>query len=285
GLKPYITYYKQTIDEDNNLLDRWYRRERQSGFSKQVAENIYVTDKYEKKIMLKAIKKSPVGEKKYKYSGLSFMLYPHMIEKWTGQGYVDYLETEFYSKLGAETLTFHPLKKFPKDRIVPTEYDSVFRKQHLQGFVHDEGAALLGGESSNAGLFGSADDLAKLFQMYLNGGEYGGVRYIKKEVLDEFTKAQYPENDNRRGIGFDKPLLDNPSQDFDNAYPTPEVSLESYGHSGFTGTFFWIDPKNQLIYIFLSNRVNPTRDNSLIYKLNVRPSIHRAMYRSIIGTQ
>ena len=147
----------------------------------------------------------------------------------------------------------------------------------MHGTVHDEGAAMMGGLSSNAGLFASANDLAKLFQMYLNGGTYGGKRYISQEAIKEFTKCQFPENDNRRGLGFDKPLLEYHPV---NSSVAKDASPLSYGHSGYTGTFFWIDPKHELIYIFLSNRVYPTRDNRKIYELNIRPTIHQIIYDS-----
>ena len=153
-----------------------------------------------------------------------------------------------------------------------------FEWKRIRGFVHDEGAAMMGGISGNAGLFGTTNDLAKLFQMYLQKGYFGGRRYISEKTLDEFTKIQYPLNENRRGLGFDKPLIDNSENDLDEAYPAIDASENSFGHSGFTGTFAWADPDNGLLYIFMSNRVHPTRENQKLYDLNIRSSMHQAIY-------
>jgi CubicO group peptidase (beta-lactamase class C family) len=217
-------------------------------------------------------------EKKYKYSGLSYMIYPQMLSELYNADYTDELYRDFFESLGATTTRYTPLEYFSRFRILPTERDSNYRKELVWGYVHDEAAAVMGGISGNAGLFSNANDLAKLMQMYLNGGSYGGKHYISKDVLDEFTKVQYPENDNRRGMGFDKPLFNNSSYTLENSYPAPGVSQESFGHSGFTGIFVWMDPENELLYIFMSNRVYPTRNNGLIYKLNIRPSVHQVFY-------
>ena len=147
-----------------------------------------------------------------------------------------------------------------------------------KGFVHDEGAAMMGGVSGNAGLFGNAIDLAKIMQMYLQKGYYGGKRYLSENVLNEFTKRQFPENENRRGLGFDKSYIDNYKNDLVDAYPAVSTSENSFGHSGYTGTFAWADPDNELLFIFLSNRVHPTRNNSKIYDLNIRTAMHQEIY-------
>jgi CubicO group peptidase (beta-lactamase class C family) len=184
--------------------------------------------------------------------------------------YEDYVKMNFYRPLGATTLTYNPYLHFALNRIVPTETDQLFRKQNILGYVHDESAAMLGGVSGNAGLFGSANDLAKLFQMYLQKGYFGGKRYISEETVNHFIKPRYHENRNRRALGFDKPLLDNNTKSIKNAYPAKGVSQNSFGHSGFTGTFVWTDPDNGLLYIFMSNRVYPTRENGKIFDLNIR---------------
>jgi len=159
--------------------------------------------------------------------------------------------------------------------------DTFFRKKAIQGWVHDEGAAMMGGISGNAGLFGTANDLAKLVQMYLNMGSFGGKQYISDTTLKEFTRYQYPDNDNRRGLGFDKPLLNNKELNAREAYPAKSASPKSFGHSGYTGTFYWVDPESKLLYIFFSNRVYPTRDNRLIYDMNIRTSIQQSLYDSM----
>ena len=158
---------------------------------------------------------------------------------------------------------------------MPTETDDFFRMEQIHGTVHDEGASMMQGVSGNAGLFSSANDLAKLWQMYLNGGNYGGVQYISKTTIDEFTRCQYCDEDNRRGLGFDKPLIE---YDSIKSSVAKGASAASYGHSGYTGAIVWADPENQLLYIFLSNRVYPTRDNRKLYELNIRPRIHNLIY-------
>ena len=232
--------------------------------------------------MYRKINRSKVSAtKKYKYSGLSFLLYPEIISKITKTDYSDYLQQNFYGPIKASTLGFRPKTKNYKNLIVPTEIDSIFRKSITKSWVHDENAALLGGVSGNAGLFGTALDLAKVMQMYCNFGFYNGKRYISENTLKEFTKTQYPENDNRRGLGFDKPLIGNANLPINKSYPAPQVSPESFGHSGFTGTFVWADPKNNLVFIFLSNRVYPTRNNRNIYNLNIRPLVQQVFYKAI----
>ena len=165
--------------------------------------------------------------------------------------------------------------------IVPTEYDSVFRKQQVWGTVHDEGAAMIGGVSGHAGLFANADDLAKLMQMYLNYGTYGGRRYISDTTLRRWTSYQFAQQGNRRGIAFDKPLLEHPEL----GTPSPMASPGSFGHSGFTGTFTWADPQTGLLFIFLSNRVYPTRKNLNLIHYNVRTNIHSVLYEAIFKAQ
>ena len=190
---------------------------------------------------------------------------------------IKYLSDNFYAPLGAHSVTHNPLNHFLKTQIVPTEYDSIFRKQQIHGTVHDEGAAMFGGVSGNAGLFGTAFDLAKIMQMYLNKGNYGGSRFINSSTIEEFTRCQFPENENRRGLGFDKPVLKNK----ENGFTAPDASEKSFGHSGYTGTFCWADPENGLLFIFMSHRVYPTRKHSKLYQLNIRPSIHQVLYDAL----
>jgi CubicO group peptidase (beta-lactamase class C family) len=175
------------------------------------------------------------------------------------------------------TTTYLPRKKFKLDRIVPTENDKTFRKQLLHGDVHDQGAAMLGGVSGHAGLFGNANDMAIILQMLLNGGHYGGISYIEKSTIDEFTSMQFPLNDNRRGIGFDKPMII-----YEDDGPNCEgASPKSFGHAGFTGTYMWADPQNGLIYVFISNRVHPDAWNNKISEMNIRTRVHQMFYEAI----
>jgi CubicO group peptidase (beta-lactamase class C family) len=229
--------------------------------------------------MVKAICKSPVKtEKTYRYSGLIFLLMPEIIERITGEDFETYLYENIYNLIGAKGLTYNPLSKYSIEEIIPTELDTFFRNQLIHGRVHDEAAAMLEGVSCNAGLFGKAEDLAKLFQLYLNNGNWNGKQIIASESVHEFTKCQYCETENRRGLGFDKPPIE---YEWGQSYVAESASPESFGHSGFTGTFVWADPKEDLILIFLSNRVHPTRENRKLYSLDIRPSLHQAIYDSI----
>jgi CubicO group peptidase (beta-lactamase class C family) len=148
--------------------------------------------------------------------------------------------------------------------------------------VHDETAAMLGGISGHAGLFATANDLMKLMELYRRMGEYGGEQLIGSDVMKEYTRVQFPGNENRRGLGFDKPLLNNSRLTPGEAYPAKSASESSFGHSGYTGTFVWIDPEYELTYIFFCNRVYPTRNNNLVSDLNIRTGILQAIYDSIV---
>ena len=184
-------------------------------------------------------------KRKYRYSGLPFYLFKDYIEKQYKQPMNILNDETFYKPLGARTLTYKPLEKFDKMEIVPTERDNYYRQQLLRGYVHDMGAAMLDGVSGNAGLFANSNDIAKMMQMYLQKGFYGGKRFFKQETIQKFNHRYYKEDNVRRGLGFDKPQLD------------PEikascgcVSSKSFGHSGFTGTYTWVDPETKLLYVF-----------------------------------
>ena len=279
GLYPWIPYWKNTIR--NNGTFKWWtiKYSKSERYPGTVANCLYVHRKYFNKIK-KAIKRSPLGEKEYVYSGLVFFLIPSIIEDLGGESYEDFLYRNIYHKIGAYDIVFNPFRFYPESSIVPTELDTLFRKQLLHGYVHDEGAAMMGGFSGNAGLFATGNDLIKLMEMYRRGGRYGGEQIIDKEVIREYTSYQFPENENRRGLGFDKPLLDE-NDGTENDYPCPGASPSSFGHSGFTGTFVWVDPEYELSYVFLSNRVYPTRDNNKLYDMNIRTEILQSAYDSI----
>jgi len=281
-LEPYIAYWRGAVNEKGELDRKIFRHEPSEHFSVRVSEKLYMNPDYYSVMMDTLIRSKLLPRKKYTYSGLSFYLYPRIIENLTGNDYENYVKQNFYRPLGAYTITYNPYKHFPLKRIVPTEIDDFFRQEALCGFVHDEGAAMMAGISGNAGLFGTTNDLAKLFEMYLQKGYYGGRRYISEKTIDEFTRIQYPENENRRGLGFDKPLIDNNENELEDAYPAISASTKSFGHSGFTGTFAWADPENNLLFIFMSNRVYPTRENQRLYELNIRTEMHQAIYDSIV---
>jgi CubicO group peptidase (beta-lactamase class C family) len=186
----------------------------------------------------------------------------------------------FYKPLGMTSTGFRVFEHFPNSRIAPTEKEKTFRKEQIWGYVHDPGAAMFGNVAGHAGLFSNANDMAVIYQMLLNGGQYGGKRYLKKSTIDWFTSYQAPIS--RRGLGFDKPEKDNDRNPVEKAYPAKTPSPFTYGHTGFTGTCVWVDPKNDLVYIFLSNRVQPQGgDNRKLLDLNIRGRIHEAIYRSM----
>ncbi len=278
GLVPFIGFYKMTMKDGKPSSD-WYTAAPDQQHSLCVAPNMYLDKKF-LDVVNEEIRKAPLTTRgKYVYSDLPLVITPQIVRNTSGIDFQEFVEKNFYCPLGASELTYLPLQKFPKERIVPTEDDQYYRFQLVQGTVHDESAAVLGGVSGNAGLFASANDLAKLMQMYLQMGTYGGKQYVSEATMKEFTRVQFPQNSNRRGVIFDKPSLNLKAMKPDDAYPCPEVSPESFGHSGFTGTFVWMDPKCGLMYIFLSNRVCPTRNNNLISDLNVRTGILSSIYK------
>lgn len=281
GLKDWIPFWKETVRRDSSFRRRTFRYSESDDYPIKVADNLYIHRNYIKKIM-NEIRKSPLGPKKYVYSDLTFIISTGIIDNLTGEKWNEYVTRNVYHKLGAYDICFNPYQKYPVQRIVPTEYDSLFRRQLLHGTVHDEGAAMLGGISGHAGLFATANDLMKLMEMYRRMGEYGGEQIISREVMERYTRVQFPENDNRRGLGFDKPLLNNSKVSDTEAYPAKSAPPESFGHSGYTGTFVWMDPVNEITYIFLSNRVHPTRNNNKLSEMNIRSQILQAVYDAMI---
>ena len=281
GLVPYITFLNTVLKRNGKPKSRFIKSKPSNKFRKRVDDHLFVHQKFERK-MYRAINRSKVStEKSYRYSGLAFLLFPKIIEQLTGQDYESYLTTQFYQPIGAFSLGFNPVEKQRINKIVPTEIDTLFRHSLTKGWVHDENAALLGGISGNAGLFGTAEDVLKLMQLYQGYGQYNGQNILSANIVKEFTSIQFPENDNRRGLGFDKPLLGNDTLNVEKAYPAPSASKSSFGHAGFTGTFVWADPENQLVFIFLSNRVYPTRENRNLYHLHIRSKLHQLFYDAI----
>jgi len=281
-LKPWIPFWKQTVDKQGTLRRRFYRSRHSWRFRYKVAEGIYASSRV-RRLILRQIRRSPLlPQPGYRYSDLSFYLYPFIVKRLTGEDFEQCLYKHFYHPLGAYRMVFNPYKYFPKEQIVPTEWDSAFRKQLVWSTVHDEGAAMLGGVSGHAGLFANADDLAKLMQMYLNYGTYGGRRFLADSVIKRWAVMyQFPEKGNRRGLAFDKPLLKHPER----GTPAPQASPLSFGHTGFTGTFTWADPKYKLLIVFLSNRVYPTRKNRNLIRYNVRTRVHEVFYKALLDSR
>jgi CubicO group peptidase (beta-lactamase class C family) len=278
GLVPFITFYKETIDPTTgNVNPMVYAPKPQKGYGVRVAENIYMRDDWQDTMMLRILK-SPLGPKnKYVYSDNDFIFLGKIVEEVTGMSLDEYVQKTFYNKIGMYSTGFKPLSRFPVDKIVPTETDAYFRKQTTRGDVHDEGASMFGGVAGHAGLFSNAYDLALLYQMLLNGGEINGQRYLKPGTIKLFT--DYNSKISRRGLGFDKPEKDNAIRK--EPYPSLLASPATFGHTGFTGTCVWVDPANDLVYIFLSNRVYPTRDNNKLGQMLIRGKIQDAIYTAL----
>nr|WP_294861261.1 glycoside hydrolase family 3 N-terminal domain-containing protein [uncultured Fluviicola sp.] len=274
GLTPWIAFYKRTM-ENGELNPTIYSTTDKGVYNRAVADNIFIKDDYWK-TMLKIIVETPLtGKKSYEYSDLSYYFFNKYIELTSGMGQNEFVDKEIYQPLGLQTMTYLPLKKFNKKRIVPTEFDKEFRKQLIHGYVHDPGAAMMGGVAGHAGLFSNATDLAALMQFLLNKGQIGDQSIIKKEIVDQFTSCQFCPG-NRRGIGFDKPTVS-----IKNGPTCDLVSPSTFGHSGFTGTITWADPENKVNFVFLSNRVYPDADNWKITKMSVRTEIQRVIYEAL----
>ncbi|MNU82613.1 putative lipoprotein YbbD precursor [compost metagenome] len=274
GLTPWIAFYKRTM-QNGNLNPEFYSETDKGVFNRVVADNIWIREDYWK-TMLKIIVETPLtGKKSYEYSDLSYYFFNKFIERASGMGQNEFVEKEIYKPLGLQTMTYLPLEKFNKKRIVPTEFDKEFRKQLIHGYVHDPGAAMMGGVAGHAGLFSNATDLAALMQFLLNKGQIGDQSIIKKEIVDQFTACQFCPG-NRRGIGFDKPTVS-----LKNGPTCDLVSPATFGHSGFTGTITWADPENKVNFVFLSNRVYPDADNWKITKMSVRTEIQRVIYEAL----
>lgn len=275
-LQSWLPFYVPTIDRATKRPSvKYYREAPVENFKVPVAANMYIRNDIRDSIM-GIIKESDLEKNVgYKYSDLPFYIMKYYLEDYH-QTSLDYLtQIKFYSPLGANYSSFVPLNKFSLGQIVPTEVDNLWRRQLVQGYVHDQGAAMQGGIGGHAGLFSNANDVAKIMQLYLNGGNYGGKRYLKPETLEKFNTCYYCDNNVRRGVGFDKPQLG-------KSGPTCGcVSMTSFGHTGFTGTLAWADPEEEIVYVFLSNRTYPDVDNRKLIQENIREKIQQVIYDSI----
>ena len=307
GLKSWIPFYQSTIEPvypgqkfastkyskqypihaGKNLYinkhlkykENCYSHTKDETYTIQVADGLYMNpvliDSIYRSIYISDLSRPG----KYVYSDLGFYLFYEMIERLTAQKLELFVDSCFYAPLGASRLTFIPLEKFHVDDITPTENDLVFRKQIVHGYVHDPGAAMLGGVSGHAGLFSNANDLAKYMQMLLNGGEYGGRKFLDEKLIEKYTSCMECRNGNRRGLGFDKPEIDSTK----NGPTFLGISSESFGHTGFTGTMVWADPSTGILYIFLSNRVYPDAAENKLADMNVRTNVQKAIYDAFIA--
>ncbi|MGN6178779.1 MAG: serine hydrolase domain-containing protein [Mucilaginibacter sp.] len=267
GLVPDVRTYEDLKPSDHNI-------DSSAAYPTKVVDNYYLRKNYFNDVMWPRIMNSPLRTRgQYVYSDISMVFMKEISETVTSKPINEYVLHQFYLPLGMQTAGYLPLYRFPVSRIIPTENDVVFRHVLLDGYVEDQTAALCGNVSGNAGLFADANDLAILYQMILNKGTYGGVRYFKPETVDMFTSQQ--SNVSRRGLGFDRwdPITT-------HHYPSELASPESYGHTGYTGTCIWVDPKYNLVYVFLSNRVNP-RVVEKLSTMKIRPRIQDVVYRAI----
>ena len=266
GWRPYINHQQYLVKKNGKLKRKFVKKSLSKKFSNQLSRSLYIKNNYYK-VIKKRIKKtelSSVGS--YRYSGLFFCLIPEIIKNLTGENLDKYLNDKFYLPMGLSA-TFNPLNKYNIEKIVPTEIDNNFRKELVQGTVHDETAAIMGGISANAGLFSNAEDLSIILKMILNKGIHDNKQMIDSETIKLFTK-NHIKNDslNNRGLGFDKVRIVSENK----IYPNEKLSNKSFGHTGFTGTMFWVDPENDLIIVFLTNRVYPNRNEGSFYEINVR---------------
>lgn len=267
GFVPFIPFYRNMSSTDSS-------RDSSAAFPVKAADHYYMRKGYFDQVMWPQMLKSPVVSRgKYIYSDLSMYFMKEMVERQSGEHLENYVLNQFYKPLGMQTAGFNPRNRFSKDQIVPTENDTNFRKTLLHGYVHDQGAAMVGGVSGHAGLFASANDLAIQYQMILNDGQYGGNQYFKPQTVKMFSTKQSEVS--RRGLGFDRYDPD-PKKE----YPSKLASPETFGHTGYTGTCVWVDPKYNLVYIFLSNRVHPSVSDRLL-KLNIRSRIQDVIYEAI----
>lgn len=275
-LRPWIPFYLNTMVGDS-LKSNIYSHTFSKDYSVKVCDSLYILNSYRDSIFKSIVDTCLREDNGYKYSDLGYYFLYQIIEEITKQPLQEYVTKNFYKPLGAASICYNPLKKFDRDKIVPTQNDTLFRKQLIHGYVHDPGVAMLGGVAGHAGLFSNANDLAKMAQMFLQKGKYGEQRYLNARTVKYFTSCPFCNKGNRRGIGFDKPEMD-----FSKEGPVDHcTSSRSYGHTGFTGTMMWIDPINQTIYVFLSNRINPNQDNHKLVDMNVRTIIQKTFYDAL----
>ncbi|RYU76710.1 glycosyl hydrolase [Hymenobacter persicinus] len=278
GLKPGIPTWERTVTK-TGLKPAFYASTRSEEYPNEVVPGTFSTKAVNDSVWTWIVRSSMLpkikGKYPVEYSDLSFMILKRMSEKLLDQPIDEFLQKTFYAPLGLASMTYNPLERFPKACVAPTENDTYFRKAQIQGTVHDQTAALLGGVAGHAGLFANANDLAVLMQMDLQNGRYGGQRYFQTPVVTEFARAQSAGN--RRGLGWDHGNPEKPEGPTSNLSPA-----STFGHTGFTGTCVWMDPENKILYIFLSNRVYPDGGNNKLRQYNIRTRIHDVIYKSLV---
>ena len=277
-LTPWIPFYKETLKKGSPKLNKkFYRKRKSKRFSIPVADHFYGKRDLPELISNQILESELRDSLMYKYSDLPYFFMKDLFENRYNESLEILARDSFYLPLGLNRTTFNPNKNTPNQTIIPSEIDSYYRNQELKGEVHDMAAAMLGGVGGHAGLFSNASEVAVLMQLFLNKGTYAGKRYFSAETFDQFNQCLYCDQGNRRGVGFDKPQLEG------SGSTCGCLPKSSFGHSGFTGTYAWADPENELIYIFLSNRTYPTMDNNLLLKHDIRTRIQQYIYDSIIN--
>lgn len=278
-LHTWIPFYKNTLDDKGNPRSDLYKKQSDDLYSIKICDNMYLRNDYVDS-MYKAILDTPLYKsKKYRYSDLGFYYLARFVKQLSGVPIDRFADSVFYAPLGMNYTCYNPLRYFDKNQIIPTEDDQYFRKTIVRGYVHDPGAAMLGGVSGHAGLFSTANDMAKLGQLLLNKGKYGGETFFSEETFGIFNNSRFKIRHNRRGLGFDKPALKE-----DEPGPTCNLaSHQSFGHTGFTGAYFWVDPQNQSVFVFLSNRTFPSQSNNKIVEFNIRTEIQQEFYHVFTG--
>jgi CubicO group peptidase (beta-lactamase class C family) len=276
GFQSWIPFYKATLDSSKIPLAKYYSKTSNDIFSIKVADSLFLRNDYHDTIMKKIVDSKLSLKKEYKYSDFTFIILKEYLERMTGKKLDELSASNFYNSIGMNNTMYNPLNKFDKSQIPPTEIDSYFRHQQIQGYVHDMAAAMEGGVGGHAGIFSNSMDVAKMMQMYLQKGNYGDVSYFSSKTFDDFNTCHFCKEGNRRGLGFDKPQLS-------GAGPTCGcVPMVSFGHTGFTGTIAWADPENEIIYVFLSNRTFPDSTVNKLSKENIREDIQKVIYEAIV---
>ena len=276
GYIPSLPIYNIMTDENKNLRSDLVSKVKSEKYNIQIGESLWLSESAYDTVMYNAYTIALRPDKKMRYSCVNFCLLMDAEQHATGIRHDEYVTKNFYAPLGAWHTTYRPLDKFPRCQVAPTEYDAYMRMEKVWGYVHDETNAFSGGIAGNAGLFSNANDLAKLCQMWLNGGVYGGERYLSEATIKQFTEERSPNS--RRGMGFDRA----PNKEGQGSPTCDEAPAETYGHLGFTGTVFWVDPTHDVTFIFLCNRVNPSRDNKAFSTMDIRPAMFRFFYESLL---
>jgi CubicO group peptidase (beta-lactamase class C family) len=276
-LKPWIPFYKSALDSvSQKPIPEFFKSKKSKNYPIQISDDKFLRKDLTDTIHQQILNSELLEEKEYHYSDLPYYILKEFIERYYDQPLNELIDQHFYKSIGANFSTYLPLEKFSKNQIIPTEDDSYFRFETVHGYVHDMGAAIQNGVGGHAGLFSNANDVAKLMQMYLQHGFYGGKQYLNPSTIDAFNTCYFCEEDNRRGVGFDKPQLE------DEGPTCGCISMTSFGHSGFTGTYAWADPEEEIIYVFLSNRTYPDSKNNRLLEENIRTEIQRFIYKAII---